>query len=1081
MDAREIDKLIEVVADGVAASFREAADKAHNEAEFRSKATRIIGDFVAEAGLNLDPREEYTLLTGRADAVYNRFVIEYEPPGILGNKNTQVANSHAIGQVKDYIQGLVHRDRQKAERLAGVAFDGMKYVFVRYRDKSFQVDDPVDVKRISTIRFLRMLASLSREKALIAENLVEDFGEGTSISSHSVSTLYHALVNTNSDRTTTLFQQWSLQFSEVCDYEKATGSKVSTYAMNYGIDSPDIDPFQLYFCIHTYYAFVIKMIAVLVAYFYLMPKLGTSLHSIANMSSEKLRSHLEKIEDGDLFADMQIKNFLEADFFGWYLDNWDESIDGAFRQIIAGLADYSLVTLDVDPEQTRDLMKSLYQNLMPKTLRHNLGEYYTPDWLAQRLLNQLGGGIFRGSPNQRLLDPACGSGTFLVLAIKAIREYGWENSIHEAEQLEDILKNVVGFDLNPLAVISARCNYLLALGELIQHRKDDINIPVYLCDSIVTPKDSEDMLDVSRCSFNTAVGQLSVPASLVEAQDIDDLTGLLEECIKVDLSTDVFIDRITAKFQFDPEKAQEELGILKDLYEKLVDLQKKGINGIWARIIKNAFAPLFVGQFDYVVGNPPWINWRHLPERYRRSLKPLWNKYCLFPHKGLSARTGAGMDDISVLMFYVAADKYLKTNGRIGFVITQSVFKSEGGGEGFRRFRLYEDGLPLQVLGVDDMTLLKPFEGAANRTAVILARKGNETRYPVDINLWRKAKRGISVPQNASLADIAQVYCRISQWQGEPIDSDRMQSPWITGRPLTIKTIKRVIGKSAYVARKGATPNLNGVFKIEVIQERPDGQLVIANLGDSGRNIVRRVQCVVENDFVYPLLLGSDVARWRAVPSEHIILAQDPDAPSKAVDENRLIRDFPNTYAYFMNFKAELLARKSSTDQALMESGSFYSVWGVGPYTFAPYKVVWKEISQGLKAAVVSIENTDKTVIPGGKLILIDFTEEDEAHYVCALLNSKIADYIVSSYAVSTQISTSILKRIPIKKYNPASETCHKLAQLSRKSHEATTHDQKEAVSGYEEEIDSLAAGLWGLSDREFEAIRASLADITGH
>ena len=77
-----------------------------------------------------------------------------------------------------------------------------------------------------------------------------------------------------------------------------------------------------------------------------------------------------------------------------------------------------MVTLDVDPEETRDLLKQLYQNLMPKRLRHALGEYYTPDWLAELLLSRL---HYDGKPEVRLLDPACGSGTFLVQAIK---EYG---------------------------------------------------------------------------------------------------------------------------------------------------------------------------------------------------------------------------------------------------------------------------------------------------------------------------------------------------------------------------------------------------------------------------------------------------------------------------------------------------------------------------------------------------------------------------------------------------------------------------------------------------------------------------------
>jgi type I restriction-modification system DNA methylase subunit len=158
---------------------------------------------------------------------------------------------------------------------------------------------------------------------------------------------------------------------------------------------------------------------------------------------------------------MGISNFLEGDFFGWYLETWDDGLDKGIRRIVSELANYSRVTLDADPDQTRDLLKKLYQNVMPKQLRHDLGEYYTPDWLAERLLNQLGfiPGRDPKLQEKRLLDPACGSGTFLVLAIKRVKEHCAERPIRPAEVLRGILSNIVGFDLNPLAVISARTTF----------------------------------------------------------------------------------------------------------------------------------------------------------------------------------------------------------------------------------------------------------------------------------------------------------------------------------------------------------------------------------------------------------------------------------------------------------------------------------------------------------------------------------------------------------------------------------------------------------------------------------------------
>ena len=69
--------------------------------------------------------------------------------------------------------------------------------------------------------------------------------------------------------------------------------------------------------------------------------------------------------------------------------------------------------------------------IVPRKLRHDLGEFYTPDWLAGYLIDRSG---YPGDPNIRFLDPACGSGTFLVDAIHRVieksrlrRKIDWES------------------------------------------------------------------------------------------------------------------------------------------------------------------------------------------------------------------------------------------------------------------------------------------------------------------------------------------------------------------------------------------------------------------------------------------------------------------------------------------------------------------------------------------------------------------------------------------------------------------------------------------------------------------------------
>src|SRR5207244_571306 len=97
--------------------------------------------------------------------------------------------------------------------------------------------------------------------------------------------------------------------------------------------------------------------------------------------------------------------------------------------------------------------------------------------------------------------------------------------------------------------------------------------------------------------------------------------------------------------------------------------------------------------------------------------------------------------DISMLMTYVAADRYLRRGGKIGFVLSQTLFKTSGAGQGFRRFIL-PDATPFGPLIVEDMVDLKPFEGAANRTVVAVFAKGYAVRYPVAYSRWRKIKEG---------------------------------------------------------------------------------------------------------------------------------------------------------------------------------------------------------------------------------------------------------------------------------------------------------------------------------------------------
>lgn len=184
---------------------------------------------------------------------------------------------------------------------------------------------------------------------------------------------------------------------------------------------------------------------------------------------------------------------------------------------------------------------------------------------------------------------------------------------------------LVGFDLNPLAVIAARTNYLISLGELLRFRKQEISIPVFLTDSISVTTPSQETLDGEISEVSTTVGKFVVPASIVQAKMITPVFELADQCLRNRVRMKDFEYKLENELKLDHSST----AILGRLYSKLLELEMKGTNRIWARLIKNSFAPLFSGRFDYVVGNPPWINWEYLPEEYREATKYAWKEYGL--------------------------------------------------------------------------------------------------------------------------------------------------------------------------------------------------------------------------------------------------------------------------------------------------------------------------------------------------------------------------------------------------------------------------------------------------------------------
>jgi SAM-dependent methyltransferase len=1066
-----------------------------SEADFRRQIEPLLDQFCKEVRVNALSRSEYTLATGgRADAVFNRLVIEYEAPGRLKPYDYSASNKQPIQQVKDYMVGIAKAERHKLERLAGVVFDGKYLIFIRWVEGKWSVEPPTEVNCRSLERFLHWLTALSSGIALTAENLNRDFSIEQLRTQNILSALYKALsdtLNGDPDRIVAkLFKQWRLFFSEAIDYSEAFGGRklepLKKWVRKAGLEVKTSDEAEIFFfALHTYFALLVKLLAWMALSRHMGEKLGApTFGRLATMDSETLRKNLQALEEGGIFPKFGIKNLIEGSFFSWYTFAWNPKIEDAVRDLLKRLDEYDPTTLSLIPEETRDLFKKLYHYMLPREIRHNLGEYYTPDWLAQRLLNQVDNSFFISDPSRReswfrenwnkrrFLDPACGSGTFLILTIARMREIQKALLLKESEVLETIQQNVVGFDLNPLAVLTARVNYLLAIADLLEHRKKEVVIPVYMADSIKTPAEGWDLFREGKVEFDTAIGKFYVPSTLCKEDRFDRFCSLLQDSIRAEVDFAAFLKRVESEFPMSKgEKRQKEVETLQELYETLLDYHKRGMNGLWAELLKNNFAPLTQGQFDYIVGNPPWVNWEHLPDGYRQNVAELWRKMSAGGPVYLGKKW-----DISLLMTQVVLSKLLKEGGRLGFVITQAAFKTNLGGRDFRKFRL-PSGTPIKVLHIDDMVSLQPFEGASNRTAVMVLEKGKPTTYPVSYTVWLK-KKGARFTYDSTLEEVTNATVRLN-FVAEPVNPSDPTSPWLTARPKALKAIRKALGNSDYEAHEGVnTGGANAVYWADIVYKRPDGLVVVRNITEGAKVKVDEVTEPIEGDLLYPLLRGRDVQRWKAEPSARIIMTYlETRSGPRVIEPSEMERRYPSTLRYLRRFES-VLKRRTDYRHYFEPSGKPFYAMMPRPGSFAPWKVVWRYVASDFIVAVAEPHN-GRPVVPNEKLMLVACGGDQEAHYLCATLNSSPIRLAVRGFFVETQIAPHVIEHIRIPRFNPKDSVHRRLAELSQKAHEAAANEDLKTLRQIEAEIDRTAAKLWNLTDEDLKETQRSLAELS--
>ena len=424
-----------------------------------------------------------------------------------------------------------------------------------------------------------------------------------------------------------------------------------------------------------------------------------------------------------------------------------------------------------------DLLGNLYQRYFSPETRKALGEFYTPQPVVDYIMD--GVEYNRGVSNERLIDPACGSGTFLVDAVEryiedvdryAVGEPDWE------QQLTELCTkpHIVGLDIHPFAVLMAQIRFVVAIlpaYEKAKRRNPDFTLsrlPIYRTDTLRNERELTGVDIGDDGSTQMTLGAVTeddqdvrIPVPLPVEVDGDesvktDDDGFLIRRVRmplfdtIQLNTGVgnfgeyfaalqgVLDTVKAHMRLAEEfgkdfdwtyqsglekrvnryTSQQYSGVedffepyVNDMLENVRYLQEEHNDGRLFKMFEDKVLSLVIKnymEYDYVVGNPPYVRVQNLPDNQKAMMEQLYE-------------ATTGNYDI-YCPFYERSLDWLTDRGKLGF-ITPNQFMMTDYGQGLRRILLRDS----RVEEVYDFRDSGVFEDATNYPAIVILENEPDT------------------------------------------------------------------------------------------------------------------------------------------------------------------------------------------------------------------------------------------------------------------------------------------------------------------------------------------------------------------
>ena len=748
----------------------------------------------------------------------------------------------------------------------------------------------------------------------------------------------------------------------------------------------------------------------------------------------------EALLHGAAFTDAGISGQSEPDFFDWPL------ADAAGRDLVLRIARH--VNRFRLRDIRMDILKALYESLIDPETRHDLGEYYTPDWLAARLV----AAAVDAPLEQRVMDPACGSGTFLFHLVRAVLDVAHAAGLSPAAAARKAVDKVAGIDIHPVAVIFARVTYLLALmPALRQEHPGDIALPVYLGNALqwdlTQPADKGDQPDFLASDEMLEIFVPAIEVTEPEPQRLPPATLRFPTAVAADaLLFDRILDNMIhfgerseppANFAawMDRERVASPADklVLREAYGIMRRLQGEGRNHIWGYVARNLARPVWLAseaqKADVVLGNPPWVSYRYMSGAFKTRFRSecqaagLWVGGNVATHQDLAG------------YFYVqAALLYMRRTGRLAMVMPYAVLSRQG----YSPFRKGEVKRAGQVAFRLRFTAAWTFGAEVQPLfpvpSCVLFAEVHDASSAASLPAQLQAFTGTLPRRSASASEAdAHLNAATAPWPAEAGLAGKPGSPYHRDfRQGAILVPRRLV-----LVEPAPMPGM--------LPPSPAFPMVRGRTGTQDKEPWKAVeppQGTLERIFLCPVLLGESIAPFRVLTPKQAVIPYDVERQADnahatlqqqgvLLDAKEAARRGYPRLAQWLEKTETLWERHKRSPMSFLEQCDYYGKLS-RQFPIAPIRVVYTASGTNLAACVIR----DIESIIDSSLYWMPTERLQEASYLCGILNSEALRSGVERYQSQGQWGARHFSKhvfnLPIPRFDAANPLHGELAQAAQ-------------------------------------------------